>query len=124
GALRLACYRALDELFVFEVSIHHEHKLIQNGPYRVVRHPSYTALLILQAGAMLTTLAPGSWWAEAHMAETPAWVGLVTFWSVCTVYRVLICSRVANEDAMLKGEFGKEWEEYAKRVKYWFVPGI
>ncbi|KAJ3539122.1 hypothetical protein NM688_g6412 [Phlebia brevispora] len=62
--LRTTCYRHLGRHFTFELSIHEEHKLITDGPYAVVRHPSYTALFIYFAGLVLSMLGDGSWWAE------------------------------------------------------------
>jgi len=32
--------------------------------------------------------------------------------------------RTIVEDAMLKKEFGKEWDEWAGRVKYRMIPGV
>lgn len=37
GALRWYCYRTLGVMFMFEVTIAKEHKLITSGPYGVVR---------------------------------------------------------------------------------------
>lgn len=35
------------------VTIKHDHKLVQSGPYRIVRHPIYTGLLIAFTGSAL-----------------------------------------------------------------------
>ena len=124
-ALRLMCYRELGKLFVFEASIHPEHKLITSGPYGVVRHPSYTALALLKLGTLLSLCAPGSWWAEVVRHEgTLVRAAIVGFWAYLTVYSILVCSRAVAEDSMLKRAFGKEWEEYARVVRYRFVPGV
>ena len=37
--IRLASYRALGNLFTFELSIRKDHKLITSGPYSMVRYP-------------------------------------------------------------------------------------
>ncbi|KAH9932999.1 uncharacterized protein B0H18DRAFT_871008, partial [Fomitopsis serialis] len=38
---------------------------------------------------------------------------------------VNLIARAPQEDAMLRREFGKEWEEYARRVPYRLrVPGV
>ena len=50
GYIRYSCFRALGRLFTFEMSIRDEHKLITNGPYSVVRHPSYTGALLTVIG--------------------------------------------------------------------------
>src|ERR1035441_8299135 len=41
-----------------EIAIKVEHQLIRSGPYRVLRHPIYTGLLAMYAGAALVT---GEW---------------------------------------------------------------
>jgi len=122
--IRMMCYREMGALFVFEVSLHKEHKLVKTGPYGIVRHPSYVALVMTLAGVMASTLSPGSWWSEAHVSST--WEGgmIVLLWSWLSVYRALLLTRAPVEDAMLKKEFGKEWDEYATNVRYWFVPGL
>ncbi|SPO38694.1 uncharacterized protein PSFLO_04173 [Pseudozyma flocculosa] len=57
GWLRLRCYRELGRFFTFAIGIRKEHKVIQTGPYRYVRHPSYTALSILLLSQALVHLA-------------------------------------------------------------------
>ena len=32
--------------------------------------------------------------------------------------------RARMEDAALRKEFGKEWDDYAHQVSWWFFPGI
>ena len=33
-------------------------------------------------------------------------------------------ARAVAEDEQMKNRFGQEWERYATRVRYWFVPGL
>lgn len=51
--LRYFSVDRLGPFFTTNVSIRHGHKLIISGPYRWVRHPSYTGLLIALAAAGL-----------------------------------------------------------------------
>lgn len=51
--LRWWAIATLGRLFTITVSIREDHRLIDKGPYRLVRHPSYTALLLVHAGAGL-----------------------------------------------------------------------
>ncbi len=51
--LRWWAIATLGQLFTITVSIREDHRLIDSGPYRLVRHPSYTALLLVHAGAGL-----------------------------------------------------------------------
>ena len=36
----------LGHMFTFEVGIRKDHRLVQTGPYAILRHPSYTGLLV------------------------------------------------------------------------------
>lgn len=33
-------------------------------------------------------------------------------------------ARIPMEDAMLRKQFGQEWEEWARRVPYALIPGV
>jgi protein-S-isoprenylcysteine O-methyltransferase Ste14 len=52
-AFRRYAVSVLGRFFTFEVAIHSGHTLIEVGPYRYIRHPSY-------AGALITQVGPGS----------------------------------------------------------------
>jgi protein-S-isoprenylcysteine O-methyltransferase len=49
----------LGRYFTVDVSISAEHKLIDSGPYRYIRHPSYTGALLAFAGLGFCF---GNWW--------------------------------------------------------------
>src|SRR6266496_4203286 len=52
GGLALRWYSIgyLGRFFTIDVSISAEHKLIDSGPYRYIRHPSYTGALFVLVG--------------------------------------------------------------------------
>lgn len=58
GCIRYSCFRALGRLFTFEMSIRDEHELITDGPYSVVRHPSYTGALLTLIGIICWHSSP------------------------------------------------------------------
>lgn len=65
-----------------------------DGPYRWVRHPIYTGVLLAGAGF---TVAVGSWWTVG------AWlVLLVFFWG-----------KWRWEDRLLRARYGAEWSSWA-----------
>lgn len=70
GWLRVACFRALGSLFTFELTIHPTHKLITNGPYGHVRHPSYTGVYATLLGSSIVMFAPSAWLHEAWLAPS------------------------------------------------------
>jgi ATP-binding cassette subfamily G (WHITE) protein 2 (SNQ2) len=123
--LRLWCFRVMKDLFTFEMTIRENHQLVKTGPYSVVRHPSYAAVLALEIGIFCWYPAHGSCLRESGVLGTV--IGRVFFGIfaiVTVVIRVALFKRAAVEDAALKRTFGKEWEEWAHRVPYAIVPGV
>jgi protein-S-isoprenylcysteine O-methyltransferase Ste14 len=100
----LAIYQ-LGRMFTVNVVIADGHALKTSGLYKIVRHPSYTGLLLIIAG-----------------------LGL----SLCSILSLLIMLvpgfialnyRIAIEERALTEEFGEEYLDYKKRVKK-LLPGI
>jgi len=56
--LRRHCFRVLGTFFTGAVTIHPGHRVIESGAYRWVRHPSYSAALLMVLGI---ALALGNW---------------------------------------------------------------
>ncbi|KAI1789398.1 hypothetical protein LXA43DRAFT_948710 [Ganoderma leucocontextum] len=121
--IRKACYSTLGKFFTFQLALFKEHKLVTWGPYAVVRHPSYSGLLLGIAGIATVGLGPGSYLYESG-ALANRWVaGSAAVWALWWVSVVGgVVRRVSKEDEVLKNEFGKEWEEWAKRTPYKLVP--
>jgi protein-S-isoprenylcysteine O-methyltransferase Ste14 len=79
------------------VTLKREHKIIDTGPYRFVRHPIYAALL---AAALGTGFA----------AETrSAFAGVV----ILVAAYIL---KLKREEKMMLGEFGQDYADYMKRT--------
>jgi ATP-binding cassette, subfamily G (WHITE), member 2, SNQ2 len=123
--LRVWCYRVMKDLFTFEITIREDHRLVKNGPYSVVRHPSYAAVLALEIGIFCWYSSHGSWLRESGVLDSV--IGKIFFgiFAMMTVgIRVALLKRATIEDMALKKRFGKEWEEWAHRVPYAIVPGV
>ena len=80
------------------------HRVVDAGPYAIIRHPGYAAMIPLMA---FSALALGSWIAFA----------------VALVYAGLILRRVAFEDGFLRRHLAG-YEAYTSRVRYRLLPGI
>ncbi|KAH9933027.1 uncharacterized protein B0H18DRAFT_674679 [Fomitopsis serialis] len=122
---RWQCYRTLGRLFTFEVSIREGHKLITEGPYQYVRHPSYTGGILSATGLGLMYIAPGSWIRECGILATRG--GKIAAWTYVAAFlygSASLVQRAPQEDVLLKKQFGEEWEAYAKRVPYRILPYI
>ncbi len=81
------------------------HELVTSGPFALVRHPIYLAMLCFLLGLAAAT---------AH--ERALWLALPVF-----VIGTLI--RTTREEALLRAQFGTAYEAYAARVKR-FIPGV
>lgn len=97
--------RAIQGQFTGHLEIQAEHRLVQDGPYRIVRHPAYLGYLLLAFGigigyssliaiaAMVALLLPG------------------------LVYRIRV------EEELLIEAFGEDYRRYARRTRRLF-PGV
>lgn len=124
--LRLACYRHLGQYFTFELSIKKEHKLITDGPYAFVRHPSYLGSISCFSGVLLCQFSAGSWWSEGSLWSTAFGKLVGIWWTVYVVFLLasMVFIRVPKEDQIMKQEFGKQWEDWSKKTPYRLFPGI
>ena len=125
GALRYQCYRTLGRFFTLELAVHQGQNLITEGPYRYVRHPSYTAWIIGTLGVGLMPLTRGSWLYERDLIGTQSGRVALAFgaawWLLGTIG---LTRRIPTEERMLKREFGEKWDAYTKRVPYRLIPYI
>lgn len=135
---RAWCFRTLGRQFRFEVSIQEKHRLVTSGPYAFVRHPSYLALYGTNIGSVGLLCARGSWTRECVLGRS--FSALMTMGLDITHYIALAClaiwvagivlterklaGRLVWEEEVLSKEFGKDWDEYARRVRWRILPGI
>ncbi|KAI1790994.1 hypothetical protein LXA43DRAFT_1013980 [Ganoderma leucocontextum] len=119
-------YDALGRLFTYELAVLEGHRLQTSGPYAIVRHPSYTALLAATVGILVIHFSPGSYLFESGALQAQAGVAVMAgVWGllVANFSRVTLM-RIPREDAVMKREFGKEWDEWAKKTPYKLIPFI
>jgi protein-S-isoprenylcysteine O-methyltransferase Ste14 len=93
-----AAIRTLGKQWSLGARLIEGHKLITEGPYRLVRNPIYTGMF----GMLLATGL-----AVSH------WVGLLI---AIIVYAIGTVVRVRSEEKLLRGAFGAEFDSYARRV--------
>ena len=125
GIMRIFRYRALGRHFTFELSIRKNHKLVTDGPYSIVRHPSYTALIMVTIGTLLCLTSAGSWLAESGIMGTLIGRLLVVAWAAEVAWiPVVMIMRVGTEDEILRREFKDEWLAWSQRTPYKLIPGV
>ena len=104
-AFRLWAVRTLGRFFRVTVTLQEDHRLVDTGPYRKLRNPSYTGALITLAGV---GLALGNWLSLAAMALIPI---LGFGW------------RIRVEEASLASRFGADYDAYRRR-RWALVPPL
>ena len=86
------------------VRVHAEQRVIDTGPYAIVRHPMYMGVPSFSVG---TALALGSYWALVPAA----------------LLLPILVWRTAMEDRTLRAELAG-YKQYASRVRYRLLPGV
>jgi protein-S-isoprenylcysteine O-methyltransferase Ste14 len=80
-------------------------RLVTSGVYSKVRHPGYLGLVLIYFGFAL---------------------GFAVVWMLipAVIFTILTYLTAIKEEELLKERFGKEYEEYARRVPWKFIPRI
>ncbi len=86
------------------VEVEEGQKVIDTGPYAVVRHPMYLGILVLY---IFSPLALGSYWAVLPML----------------LMIPILVARLRNEETVLVRDL-PGYSDYMQRTKYRLVPGI
>lgn len=91
--------RLLGEYFTFDIATQSGQPLIETGPYRYIRHPSYSGALLTLVGF---GLALRNW---AALAAAVSCLGLAYAY------------RIPTEEAALASTMGKAYKQYMCRTK-------
>ncbi|MCK9687882.1 methyltransferase family protein [Scleromatobacter humisilvae] len=97
--LRWYSIRYLGRLFTFDVAVADDHRVIDSGPYRRIRHPSYTGALMAYAGLGLCS------------------GNLLSLVVLVTPIALAFLHRIAVEEAALTAALGSRYADYAGRTK-------
>jgi protein-S-isoprenylcysteine O-methyltransferase Ste14 len=98
-ALRLWAVRTLGQYFTYVVKVTPDQKVVDTGPYRLIRHPSYT-------GGLLTGIGIGL---SMGYAATAAIIGVTSFLAYLVRLRV--------EERALADTIGEPYRAYMARTK-------
>lgn len=86
------------------IEVENDQIVISTGPYAIIRHPMYLAVLLIY---VFSPLALGSYWAMLAIFPLP----------------ILIVFRIINEEKVLMKEL-PGYKVYTQRVKYRLIPFI
>lgn len=96
--LRRRAMAALGHHFSIKVVVFDDHRLVESGPFRTIRHPNYLGLLLIMVGT-------------AIVLESP-----LAFLAVLAVWVPALLLRIRHEESVLAGHFGAAWHGYAQRT--------
>ena len=97
--LRWLAIITLGRFFTVDVTIEKDHELVERGPFRVVRHPSYTGVLLTFLGLALSLRN----WAALLVILIPIGAAFI--------------HRMNVEEDALSRALGPRYAEYMKRTK-------
>jgi protein-S-isoprenylcysteine O-methyltransferase Ste14 len=98
-AFRYYAMRVLGRYFTFDVAVHGGQTVVEAGPYRYIRHPSYT-------GAMITLIGFG--------LALGNWVGLL---ALIACGAIGYAYRIQVEESALVAALGEPYRDYMSRTQ-------
>ncbi len=97
--IRFVAIRTLGKFFTVNLNVRSDHKVIQHGFYKYLRHPAYTGSLLSFLGFGLSF----NNWLSLLIVFVPVFLSMA--------YRISI------EEKLLLETFGKEYEDYCIKTK-------
>jgi protein-S-isoprenylcysteine O-methyltransferase Ste14 len=87
---------ALGRFYSADVTVQKDHRLITTGLYQHIRHPRYLGGILFAAGFSVLFRS---------------WIGLVG----SALFVGVILFRIKDEEALMRNEFGQEWQAYCQQ---------
>ena len=103
--LRRRTERAMGRFFTVQLRVDTDHRLVDEGPFRTIRHPSYASLGAIALGTALAVRSP-----LAVLATLAIWLPVIVL-------------RIRQEEAELGRRLGGAYRDYARRT-WRLVPGV
>jgi len=97
-ALRFSARRALGDYWSVHVELHEHHSVVRRGPYRLIRHPGYLAMMLEVVGVPLVANA---WFGT----------GVALF-----AYVPVVLLRLLMEERELIRKMGPEYQQFMSEV--------
>ena len=98
-AIRWTAILTLRRFFTVDVAIHSDQRIVQTGLYRVIRHPSYTGMIISFVGLGIAF---------------DNWISILL---IVIPVAVAIIKRIEIEEKALLDAFGEEYARYSRSTR-------
>jgi protein-S-isoprenylcysteine O-methyltransferase len=98
-ALRIWTRRAIKGLYSGVVQVRQDHRLVQEGPYRFIRHPGYAGFFLMALGISV------------------AYSSLIGLLAILILFLPGLAYRMKVEEILLIGHFGGEYLNYRGKTK-------
>lgn len=95
--VQIWAFKTLGESYAQEILVLKEHKLITNGPFRIIRHPQYLSQMMLDVGAAAATLS-------------------FILFPVAVIQIPFLFMRATLEDKLMEKHFGEKWKSYKSKT--------
>ncbi|MEW6273115.1 MAG: isoprenylcysteine carboxylmethyltransferase family protein [Thermodesulfobacteriota bacterium] len=103
--LRHRALAALGPHFSIKLLVRADHRLVDGGPYRLLRHPNYAGLALVMAGTALALRSP------------------LALLAVLLLWLPSLMLRIGQEESALRRHLGEAYERYSERT-WRLVPGL
>lgn len=97
--VRLWAIFTLGRSFTLTLSVQNNQKVVDNGPYRFIRHPSYLGLFLIAVGIGVAL---------------QTWGGIIV---ILVIFGLALAYRIHVEEKFLVTELGDDYVQYRKRTK-------
>ena len=97
--IRQSAIAVLGRFFSTNIGVQYEHRVVDTGPYRLVRHPSYSGAFVLQLGIGLAV---------------QNWGALLV---IIAGFAIVYGQRMLAEEKVLVSALGEDYVRYMKRTK-------
>jgi protein-S-isoprenylcysteine O-methyltransferase len=98
-ALRWYSIAYLGKFFTVDVTIAADHKVVDTGPYRFIRHPSYTGVLLAFLGFALCL------------------ANVISIAIILIPITAVLLHRIRIEESALQAGLGQPYQQYMQRTK-------
>jgi protein-S-isoprenylcysteine O-methyltransferase Ste14 len=132
--VRTSAYRALGRQFTYDLALGQDYRLVTSFPYNLVRHPAYLGAAAVIASVGLSAASRDGWtravlvpWVAAAPTDPRRAAAAAYAAGLAGMYALTLMmfgSRVHVEDAMLRKQFGQQWDEWSKRVPNQIIPYV